>query len=252
MHYSCPGHQTLLLIAKNEQKAAIGQKTKNRPKYGRFGLFGPVFLKMSAVYPLKHLLSMISYSYRLSICPQIRRSRLTPCLSMCLCLLGPAYSSNAKVMQVNYSSSTHPVLIQFSSKFFLNDKRPRFFRSTGRILCLTRLTQWVYIYKHQIGTELKKMTNSNDIKKTRQTLNLTINDMAAACGVHRQTLIKWERGERQPDKAAARLIDVLVWIAKNGKLESYLKTFVKKETLRRRQPTKGKPKTPHQRKESKK
>lgn len=96
------------------------------------------------------------------------------------------------------------------------------------------------------------MTNSNDIKKTRQTLNLTINDMAAACGVHRQTLIKWERGERQPDKAAARLIDVLVWIAKNGKLESYLKTFVKKETLRRRQPTKGKPKTPHQRKESKK
>lgn len=49
-------------------------------------------------------------------------------------------------------------------------------------------------------------------QEARQKLGLSIAEMAQVCGVHRQTWTKWERGEREPDKAAQRLIDVLVWL----------------------------------------
>lgn len=49
-------------------------------------------------------------------------------------------------------------------------------------------------------------------QEARQKLGLSIAEMAQACGVHRQTWTKWERGEREPDKAAQRLIKVLVWL----------------------------------------
>jgi len=49
-------------------------------------------------------------------------------------------------------------------------------------------------------------------QEARQKLGLSIAEMAQACGVHRQTWTKWERGEREPDKAAQRLINVLVWL----------------------------------------
>lgn len=48
--------------------------------------------------------------------------------------------------------------------------------------------------------------------QARQTLGLSIAEMARAMGVHRQTWTKWERDERQPDKAAAQLMDLLCWL----------------------------------------
>lgn len=48
--------------------------------------------------------------------------------------------------------------------------------------------------------------------EARQKLGLSIAEMAQACGVHRQTWTKWERGERSPDAAAVRLISLLVWL----------------------------------------
>lgn len=59
-------------------------------------------------------------------------------------------------------------------------------------------------------------------KEARLRLGLSINDMAAACGVHRQTWVKWERAERDPDAAALRLIHALLWLSDRGLLTDYL------------------------------
>lgn len=59
-------------------------------------------------------------------------------------------------------------------------------------------------------------------KQARQELGLSINDMARACGVHRQTLVKWEREERKPDAAALQLIKVLLWLKSKNILSDYL------------------------------
>ena len=48
--------------------------------------------------------------------------------------------------------------------------------------------------------------------EARQELGFSIVEMAQAMGVHRQTWTKWERDERQPDKAAVRLIELLCWL----------------------------------------
>lgn len=48
--------------------------------------------------------------------------------------------------------------------------------------------------------------------EARQTLGLSIEEMARAMGVHRQTLVKWERGERKPDNAAEQLMRLLLWL----------------------------------------
>lgn len=48
--------------------------------------------------------------------------------------------------------------------------------------------------------------------EARQKLGLSIAEMARAMGVHRQTWTKWERGERQPDKASLQLMQLLCWL----------------------------------------
>ena len=48
--------------------------------------------------------------------------------------------------------------------------------------------------------------------EVRQTLGLSIEEMALAMGVHRQTWVKWERGERRPDNASAQLMRLLCWL----------------------------------------
>lgn len=48
--------------------------------------------------------------------------------------------------------------------------------------------------------------------EARQKLGLSQQEMARAMNVHYMTWRKWERGERDPDSAAKRLIDVLVWM----------------------------------------
>jgi DNA-binding transcriptional regulator YiaG len=49
----------------------------------------------------------------------------------------------------------------------------------------------------------------------RRKLGLSVEEMALAMGVHRQTLVKWERGEREPDNAAKRLMELLCWLHDN-------------------------------------
>lgn len=48
--------------------------------------------------------------------------------------------------------------------------------------------------------------------EARQTLGLSREEMAKAMGVHYETLAKWERGDRQPDNAAIRLMELLCWL----------------------------------------
>ena len=48
----------------------------------------------------------------------------------------------------------------------------------------------------------------------RKWLGLSVNEMAGLMGVHRQTWVKWERGERVPDNAAVRLMQLLCWLRK--------------------------------------
>lgn len=60
------------------------------------------------------------------------------------------------------------------------------------------------------------------IKEARCKLGLTPNEMAEAMGVHRQTLVKWERGERTPDNAALRLIQALQFMFEQGLLAEFV------------------------------
>ena len=66
-----------------------------------------------------------------------------------------------------------------------------------------------------------------DPKEARLRLGLSINDMARACGVHRQTWVKWERGERTPDAAALRLLDVLIWLHSRDMLNKCLSSIMR-------------------------
>lgn len=53
--------------------------------------------------------------------------------------------------------------------------------------------------------------------EARQKLGLSRAEMARAMGVHRETWAKWERGEREPDNAAVRLMELLCWLNDNRK-----------------------------------
>jgi DNA-binding transcriptional regulator YiaG len=48
--------------------------------------------------------------------------------------------------------------------------------------------------------------------EARQNLGLSREEMAAAMGVHYETWAKWERGQRQPDRAAVRLMEMMCWL----------------------------------------
>ena len=72
-------------------------------------------------------------------------------------------------------------------------------------------------------SEMATMINP---KEARLTLGLSQKAMAAACGVHRSTYVKWERGEREPDAAAVRLIEVLLWLRDRRIFHEYIFTFL--------------------------
>lgn len=48
-----------------------------------------------------------------------------------------------------------------------------------------------------------------EVARLRHRLGLSQTDFAAALGVTRSTLCKWERGERRPDGASARLLSIV-------------------------------------------
>lgn len=58
-----------------------------------------------------------------------------------------------------------------------------------------------------------------------ENLGLSVSEMAQALGVHRQTYTKWERGEREPSAATARLIETLIWLKSQKLLDDYLGYF---------------------------
>lgn len=74
-------------------------------------------------------------------------------------------------------------------------------------------------------TFAKDLIDRYSIEKIRLKLNLSINEMARACNVHRQTLVKWERAEREPGDAVKRLINILLWLKSKNLLQEYLETF---------------------------
>jgi len=65
-------------------------------------------------------------------------------------------------------------------------------------------------------------------KEARQMLGLSQVDMARAMGVHYMTLRKWERGERKPDQAARRLMELLCWLHEHRRatLERWMRVVI--------------------------
>lgn len=55
-------------------------------------------------------------------------------------------------------------------------------------------------------------------EKARLRLGLNQQQMADAMGVHRQTWVKWERGEREMNASARRLLAILVILNDAGML----------------------------------
>ena len=47
------------------------------------------------------------------------------------------------------------------------------------------------------------------LKEKRERLGLKQSDMARLMGVHRQTYVSWERGEKQMSAAPARLLEMI-------------------------------------------
>ena len=64
--------------------------------------------------------------------------------------------------------------------------------------------------------------SSEKLKEARLRLGLSQQAMSAAMGVHRQTWVKWERGERTPDNAALRLIAALQFMFERGFLAEFV------------------------------
>ena len=63
---------------------------------------------------------------------------------------------------------------------------------------------------------------ASELKEVRLRLGLSQQAMSAAMGVHRQTWVKWERGERTPDNAALRLIEALQFMVERGCLAEFV------------------------------
>jgi len=51
-----------------------------------------------------------------------------------------------------------------------------------------------------------------DLKTTRETMGKSPEEMAAACGVPRNTYYRWETGRRALPSVAHRLVVVLGWL----------------------------------------
>lgn len=57
---------------------------------------------------------------------------------------------------------------------------------------------------------------ADSCREAREALSLSINEIADALGVHRQTWVKWERGEQKAPAVAFTAMDMLIYMAQNG------------------------------------
>ena len=65
-----------------------------------------------------------------------------------------------------------------------------------------------------------------DPKQARQTLGLNQTEMSKAMGCSRSTWLHWERGEREINAAALRLLKTLLWLQSIDKFDIYLTFFL--------------------------
>ena len=58
--------------------------------------------------------------------------------------------------------------------------------------------------------------------EARQDLGLSIAEMARTLGIHRQTWVKWERGEQSPPAVALTAIRLLWFLQMRGELQDWI------------------------------
>ncbi len=68
----------------------------------------------------------------------------------------------------------------------------------------------------------KPQTGQQLAIETRESLGLNQEAMSVLMGVHRQTWVKWERGENRMPHVARRLCGVLKWMHEKKYLEEFL------------------------------
>jgi DNA-binding transcriptional regulator YiaG len=56
-------------------------------------------------------------------------------------------------------------------------------------------------------------------KHVRETLGLSVTEMARLCGIHYMTWSKWEKGEQSPPAIARRMFDLLLWLHGRGLIQ---------------------------------
>lgn len=54
--------------------------------------------------------------------------------------------------------------------------------------------------------------NSVELNESRLRLGFSIQQMADAMDVHRDTWGKWVRGDRKPDRASVQLVRLMLWL----------------------------------------
>lgn len=70
--------------------------------------------------------------------------------------------------------------------------------------------------------------NMANPKQVREFLGLNQTSMAKAMGVHRNTWLKWERGEQDISAAPSQLLKTLLWLKSIDMLDNYLTFFSEK------------------------
>lgn len=64
-----------------------------------------------------------------------------------------------------------------------------------------------------------------EFKAARLEVAGTIQRMAHICGIHRQTWVKWERGESNPSGTAVQLVWLVLYLHRTGRLDECLRTI---------------------------
>ena len=64
--------------------------------------------------------------------------------------------------------------------------------------------------------------HGSELSEIQNALGFTRREMAAAMGVHYQTLTKWLLDERTPDNAALQLARLLLWLHRRGMLDDWM------------------------------
>jgi len=56
----------------------------------------------------------------------------------------------------------------------------------------------------------------------RKQIGISVNDFCTLLNIHRGTYHKWVTGERKPDKAAVRLLEIINWLHQKDLLKEFI------------------------------